>query len=102
MPDKKLMELLEIAMSSDTAATIKNSRELMDSGIDPINLMSQLAGLIVDMIAGTYSFDNSNGGGTATVGQRCECFRQIISFLCLPLTETTCSHLLFLSQRLLL
>ncbi|KAK4846413.1 hypothetical protein QYF36_016933 [Acer negundo] len=53
--DEKLLELLELAMSSDTAETVKRARELMDSGVDPMVLMSQLASLIMDMIAGTYS-----------------------------------------------
>ncbi|KAL8156090.1 hypothetical protein AgCh_001249 [Apium graveolens] len=54
VPDEKLLELLELAMSSDTAETVKRARELMNSGIDPMLLMSQLAALIVDIIAGTY------------------------------------------------
>ena len=53
--DEKLLELLELAMSSDTAETVKRARELMDSGVDPMVLMSQLASLIMDIIAGTYS-----------------------------------------------
>uniref|UniRef100_A0A453HGT5 Uncharacterized protein n=1 Tax=Aegilops tauschii subsp. strangulata TaxID=200361 RepID=A0A453HGT5_AEGTS len=52
--EENLLDLLEIAMSSDTAETVKRSRELMDSGVDPMALMSQLAGLIMDIIAGTY------------------------------------------------
>ncbi|RRT78822.1 hypothetical protein B296_00013327 [Ensete ventricosum] len=56
--DDKLLDLLEIAMSSDNAETVKRSRELMDSGVDPIALMSQLAGLIMDIIAGTYELTN--------------------------------------------
>ncbi|CAL9190118.1 unnamed protein product [Musa hybrid cultivar] len=69
VPGEKLLELLEIAMSSDTAETVKRSRELIDSGIDPIALMSQLAGLIMDRIAGTYRMTKSNSGGTALGGQ---------------------------------
>ncbi|KAK7292512.1 hypothetical protein RIF29_08293 [Crotalaria pallida] len=53
--DEKLLELLELAMSSDTAETVKRARELMDSGIDPMVLMTQLAGLIMDIIAGSYT-----------------------------------------------
>ncbi|PWA49370.1 AAA-type ATPase family protein [Artemisia annua] len=49
-----LMELLELAMSSNTADTVKRARELMDLGIDPMVLMSQMAKLIMDIIAGTY------------------------------------------------
>lgn len=52
--DEKLLELLELAMSSDTAETVKRARDLMDSGVDPIVLMSQMATLIMDIIAGTY------------------------------------------------
>ncbi|KAH7670421.1 SGNH hydrolase protein [Dioscorea alata] len=37
--EEKLLDLLEIAMSSNTAKTVKRSRELMDSGVDPIALM---------------------------------------------------------------
>ncbi|XP_027156842.1 protein STICHEL [Coffea eugenioides] len=52
--DEKLLELLELAMSSDTAETVKRGRDLMDSGVDPIVLMSQMATLIMDIISGTY------------------------------------------------
>ncbi|KAL2939481.1 Protein STICHEL [Bienertia sinuspersici] len=52
--DDKLLELLELAMSSNTPETVKRARELMDSGIDPLVLMSQLASLIMDIIAGSY------------------------------------------------
>ncbi|KAG2323768.1 hypothetical protein Bca4012_038051 [Brassica carinata] len=52
--DDKLLELLEIALSSDTAETVKKARELLDLGADPILMMSQLASLIMDIIAGAY------------------------------------------------
>ncbi|XP_073025363.1 LOW QUALITY PROTEIN: protein STICHEL [Primulina eburnea] len=52
--DEKLLELLELAMSSNATETVIRARELMDSGVDPIALMSQMATLIVDIIAGTY------------------------------------------------
>ncbi|XP_038975653.1 protein STICHEL-like isoform X2 [Phoenix dactylifera] len=67
--DEKLLDLLEIAMSSNTAETVERSRELMDSGVDPMALMSQLAGLIMDIIAGTYRLANSQCGST-TLGRR--------------------------------
>ncbi|KAL8109471.1 protein STICHEL-like [Apium graveolens] len=57
--DEKLLELLELAMSSETVETVKRARELMDSGVDPMLLMSQLATLIVDIIAGTYHIVDS-------------------------------------------
>uniref|UniRef100_A0A0D9XXT3 Uncharacterized protein n=1 Tax=Leersia perrieri TaxID=77586 RepID=A0A0D9XXT3_9ORYZ len=65
--EEKLLDLLEIAMSSDTAETVKRSRELMDSGIDPMALMSQLAGLIMDIIAGTYKLADSTANDMAVV-----------------------------------
>ncbi|XP_072950811.1 protein STICHEL-like [Typha angustifolia] len=67
--DEKLLDLLEMAMSSDTAETVKRSRDLMDSGVDPMALMSQLAGLIMDIIAGTHRLANSRCSGTALCGR---------------------------------
>ncbi|KAG5248604.1 STICHEL family protein [Salix suchowensis] len=60
--DEKLLELLEFAMSSETTETVKRARDLMDSGVDPMVLMSQLASLIMDIIAGTYSVVYANHG----------------------------------------
>jgi hypothetical protein len=60
-------------MSGDTAETVKRSRELMDSGTDPMALMSQLAGLIMDIIAGTYKLaDVACCNGSAVGGRSCE------------------------------
>ncbi|PON53719.1 DNA polymerase III, subunit gamma/ tau [Parasponia andersonii] len=59
--DEKLLELLELAMSSDTAETVKRARQLMDAGVDPMVLMSQLASLIMDIIAGTYNIIDIKG-----------------------------------------
>ncbi|KAG6425237.1 hypothetical protein SASPL_115664 [Salvia splendens] len=53
--EDKLLELLELAMSSSNATeTVRRSREVMDSGVDPLVLISQLVTLIVDIIAGTH------------------------------------------------
>ncbi|KAK1276375.1 hypothetical protein QJS04_geneDACA016774 [Acorus gramineus] len=67
--DEKLLDLLEIAMSSDTAETVKRSRELMNSGVEPMALMSQLAALIMDIIAGTYQLVNSKCSGSLFSGR---------------------------------
>ncbi|XP_047306880.1 protein STICHEL [Impatiens glandulifera] len=73
--EEKLLELLELALSSDTAETVKKAREMMDSGVDPIVVMSQLATLIMDIIAGTYhimdsrSEESTLGGGNLTEGE---------------------------------
>ncbi|XP_047982222.1 protein STICHEL-like [Salvia hispanica] len=53
--EDKLLELLELAMSSNATETVRRAREMMDSGVDPLVLISQLVTLIVDIIAGTYS-----------------------------------------------
>ncbi|PWZ44608.1 hypothetical protein Zm00014a_034900 [Zea mays] len=68
--EEKLLDLLEIAMSGDTAETVKRSRELMDSGTDPMALMSQLAGLIMDIIAGTYKLADVACCNGSAVGGR--------------------------------
>jgi hypothetical protein len=72
--DEKLLELLELAMSSDTAETVKRARELMDSGVDPLVLMSQLASLIMDIIAGTYNIVGAKCGDSFLGGRSCEYF----------------------------
>ena len=50
--DDELLELLALALSSDTSNTVKRARELMRSRIDPMQLISQLANLIMDILAG--------------------------------------------------
>ncbi|MCD9641226.1 hypothetical protein HAX54_027296 [Datura stramonium] len=50
--DDELLELLQLALSSDTSNTVKRARELMRSRIDPMQLVSQLANLIMDILAG--------------------------------------------------
>ncbi|KAL7608843.1 hypothetical protein Lser_V15G12110 [Lactuca serriola] len=52
--DENLLELLELAMSSNTAETVKRARELMELGVDSMDLMSQMATLIMDIFAGAY------------------------------------------------
>ncbi|KAL4556415.1 hypothetical protein LXL04_039066 [Taraxacum kok-saghyz] len=59
--DDKLLELLELAMSSNTAETVKRAREVMEMGVDPMVLMSQMATLIMDIIAGTYQVVEASG-----------------------------------------
>ncbi|KAL0412814.1 UNVERIFIED_CONTAM: protein STICHEL [Sesamum radiatum] len=59
-------------MSSNATETVIRARELMDSGVDPIVLMSQMATLIVDIIAGTYP--NVDGKPDSLFGGRnCKC-----------------------------
>ena len=53
IPDGKLVKLLELALSADNVVNIVRCiRELVDSGIEPMALLSQLANLITDLLAG--------------------------------------------------
>ena len=50
--DDELLDLLDLALSCDTSNTVIRARELMRSRIDPMQLISQLANLIMDILAG--------------------------------------------------
>ncbi|PKU79276.1 protein STICHEL-like 3 [Dendrobium catenatum] len=54
--DEKLVDLLDVALSADTVDTIKSLREIIEAGVEPLALMSQLATLITDILAGSYIF----------------------------------------------
>lgn len=54
--DEKLVDLLDLALSADTVNTVKNLRDIMESGVEPLALMSQLATVITDILAGSYDF----------------------------------------------
>ncbi|XP_073155995.1 protein STICHEL-like [Henckelia pumila] len=61
VPDERLLNLLELAMTSNATETVKRARELMNSGHDPVVLTSRMATLIVDIIAGTFlNVDSKN------------------------------------------
>lgn len=50
--DDELLDLLDLALSSDTSNTVLRARELMSSRIDPMQLISQLANLVMDILVG--------------------------------------------------
>ncbi|ESQ39709.1 hypothetical protein EUTSA_v10000763mg [Eutrema salsugineum] len=52
--DEKLVDLLDLALSADTVNTVKNLRTIMETGVEPLALMSQLATIITDILAGSY------------------------------------------------
>ncbi|CAN8267392.1 unnamed protein product [Cochlearia groenlandica] len=54
--DEKLVDLLDLALSADTVNTVKNVRIIMETGVEPLALMSQLATVITDILAGSYDF----------------------------------------------
>lgn len=57
--DDDLLDLLDLALSSDTSNTVRRARELMKSRVDPMQLISQLANLIMDILAGRWQSGNS-------------------------------------------
>ncbi|MQL87315.1 hypothetical protein Taro_019853 [Colocasia esculenta] len=60
--DDELLDLLDLALSSDTSNTVRRARELMSSRVDPMQLVSQLANLIMDILAGRCQSGNSEIG----------------------------------------
>ncbi|KAG8634581.1 protein STICHEL-like 3 isoform X2 [Manihot esculenta] len=54
--DEKLVDLLDLALSADTVNTVRNLRVIMETGVEPLALMSQLATIITDIVAGSYDF----------------------------------------------
>lgn len=48
--------MLDLALSSDTANTVRRARDLMMTRIDPLQLVSQLANVIMDILAGRCGF----------------------------------------------
>lgn len=52
--DDELLDLLHLALSSNTPETVKRARELTRSRIDPLQLISQLANIIMDVLAGKW------------------------------------------------
>ena len=59
--DDELLDLLDLALSADTSNTVKRARELMRSRIDPLQLISQLANIIMDVLAGKCQEEDSEG-----------------------------------------
>ncbi|CAL4894544.1 unnamed protein product [Urochloa decumbens] len=54
--DDKLVDLLDLALSADTVNIVKTLRDITETGVEPLALMSQLATIITDILAGTYTF----------------------------------------------
>ncbi|XP_065027195.1 protein STICHEL-like 2 [Musa acuminata AAA Group] len=55
----ELLDLLHLALSSDTSGTVRRARELISSGIDPMQLTSQLAKFIMDILSGGCQLEPS-------------------------------------------
>ncbi|MCO5600545.1 hypothetical protein L7F22_054659 [Adiantum nelumboides] len=61
--DERLLGLLNSALMADTISTVRRARELVDSGVEPLSLMSRLAILITDILAGTFKFSEKQRKG---------------------------------------
>uniref|UniRef100_A0A0D9X3Y3 AAA+ ATPase domain-containing protein n=1 Tax=Leersia perrieri TaxID=77586 RepID=A0A0D9X3Y3_9ORYZ len=57
--DEELIDLLNLAFSSDAATIVRRARELLSSKVDPMQLLAQLANLIMDILAGRHQSDMS-------------------------------------------
>lgn len=56
--DEELLDLLNLAFSSDAATIVRRARELLSSKVDPLQLLAQLANLIMDILAGRHQSDS--------------------------------------------
>lgn len=61
--DERMLSLLDSALLADTVSTVRRARELVDSGVEPLSLMSRLATLITDILAGSFKFSESQRKG---------------------------------------
>ncbi|KAJ1688016.1 hypothetical protein LUZ63_019406 [Rhynchospora breviuscula] len=53
--DDKLVDLLDLALAADTINTVKKLRQIIETGVEPLALMSQLATVITDILSGNYA-----------------------------------------------
>ncbi|CAL5383247.1 unnamed protein product [Camellia sinensis] len=60
VPQNMLLDLLATATSGDTIKTIRYTRELIATGVEPRALVSQLAYLISDILSGAVVSDSSS------------------------------------------
>jgi DNA polymerase III gamma/tau subunit len=58
-----LLDLLDLALSADAASTVRRARDFIGSSIEPMALMSQLATLIMDILAGNCKAGDSKHKG---------------------------------------
>jgi len=74
------VDLLDLALSADTVNTVKNLRTIMETSVEPLALMSQLATVITDILAGSYDFTKDQHKRKFFRRQPCE-FRHFPAYL---------------------
>lgn len=93
--DEKLVDLLDLALSADTVNTVKNLRDIMESGVEPLALMSQLATVITDILAGSYDFTKERSRRRFFRRRECNShnfqYQLIFSYLSLSLLDSCIS-----------
>ena len=57
LPDNQVLDLLDYALSANTVNTVRTLRDLLASGVEPLVLVSQLGGLITDILVGSLEVD---------------------------------------------
>ena len=72
--DDELLDLLDLALSTDTSNTVIRARELVRTRIDPLQLISQLANLIMDILAGKFELGDSEIRTRFCNRCTCKCF----------------------------
>ncbi|XVF54604.1 hypothetical protein PTKIN_Ptkin05aG0195000 [Pterospermum kingtungense] len=86
--DDELLDLLDLALSCDTSNTVIRARELMRSKINPMQLISQLANLIMDILAGKCEEGNSEARRKFSGKHTSEADLQKLSHALRTLSET--------------
>ncbi|XVE56669.1 hypothetical protein DITRI_Ditri04bG0029200 [Diplodiscus trichospermus] len=86
--DDELLDLLDLALSCDTSNTVIRARELMRSKIDPMQLISQLANLIMDILAGKCDEGSSEARRKFFTNRSSEADLQKLSHALRILSET--------------
>lgn len=61
--DERMLNLLDCALRADTVGTVRRVRELVDSGVEPLSLMSRLATLITEILSGSFRFTEKQRKG---------------------------------------
>lgn len=82
VPDEKLVDLLDFALSADTVNTVRNMKNLTVSGVEPLNLVSQLGCLITRILAGGYHIPKGKEKRRFFLKKRCKLSPHTNSSLC--------------------
>lgn len=73
--DHELLDLLDLALSTDTSNTIVRAQELVRTRIDPLQLISQLENLIIDILVGKCELGDFEIKTRFCNRYSCKCFK---------------------------